>query len=190
MDRGLSNATGWNYWTCALSAGSASFGPYEQVVAHWRSGIPPGQSFPPRTSFDATDLRSWLGQIAIARIERDPFDVRFSLWGTRLTEWWGVDYTNRRVGEASKDPDAWRRTEGRYFAEMAARPFIGIAAGSLGQHDRSYKKVLGLDLPLGTDGLLTHVLAVHMQIDLEAGPSDIMPGCTMTRFDPAEVGAS
>lgn len=110
-------------------------------------------------------------------------DVRFTLWGTRLTQWWGVDYTHRRVGEVAKDPDVWQRTESRYFAAMAEKPFIGIAAGRLDQHDRSYKKVIGVDLPMGEEAVLTHVLAVHMEIDLEMSPTEFLPGCRMVSMD-------
>jgi hypothetical protein len=176
------NETHWDYWTCPLRAPAASFGGWEGVVELWSGRIPTGQRLPPRSSFDILDLRGWWGQVAIARIEHNPLDVRFTLWGTRLTDWWGVDYTNKRIGEISKNPEAWLETEGRYFAAMANEPFIGIAAGPLDQHGRSYKKVMSIDLPMGTEDALTHVLAVHMEIDLEASPMDMLPGCRMTRF--------
>lgn len=174
-------ATRWEYWASPLEEKAASFGVYAAMVELWRARIPPGDLLPPRPCFDFLDFRGWWGRVAVAQIERDPFDVRFSLWGTKLTEWWGVDYTNRRLGEASKNPEVWRHTEGRYFAAMAERPFIGVASGRLDQHDRSFKKVVSLDLPLGKGRTLTHVMAVHMEIDLMLSASDILPNCRMSK---------
>lgn len=177
------NLTHWDYWACPLGSPPEHFGRYASIVAHWQRSRRELSGLPPRAVFDVTDLRGWLGRVAIARIEHHPFDVRFSLWGTRLVEWWGVDYTNRRLGEAARDPDLWRRTEGRYFATMARMPFIGIAAGRLDQHDRSYKKVMSLDLPLGEGRTLTHVLALHQEIDLSSTPADLLPECGMEWVD-------
>lgn len=177
------NPTAWNYWRCELDTAAMTFGPFAGMVELWRSRIPAGGALPSRRAFDFADFRKWWGHIAIARIEREPFDVRFTLWGTKLTQWWGVDYTGRRIGEAAKNPEVWKRTEGRYFEAMAGRPFIGIAAGRLDQHDRSYKKILSVDLPMGEGAKLTHVLAVHMEIDLEVSAPEFLHGCPMTGMD-------
>jgi len=179
MSESGQNLTNWHYWQCSPDVEPAAFGPYAGLVALWRSRLQGGDILPPRSAFDFIDFRGWWGRVAIARIERDPFDVRFSLWGTQLTDWWGVDYTNRRLGEAAKNPELWSGTEGHYFARMAREPFIGIACGQLDQHDRSFKKVIGLDLPMGEGRTLTHVMAVHMEIALGTTPSDVMPDCPL-----------
>lgn len=173
------NTTNWNFWQCPVETPPSQFGPFADLVSLWQGRIVQPGGLPARADFDFMDFRGWFGRVAIARIARDPFEVRFSLWGTQLTDWWGTDYTGRKLGESANDPEAWLQTEGRYFQSMAAAPFIGVASGGLDQHDRSFIRVLGLDLPLGDASGLTHVLAVHMQIDQGATPETVLPDCPL-----------
>lgn len=174
-----STSTEWRYWRCGLDTPAESFGIYRTIVETWRGRIPDGEQLPRRSAFDFPDFRAWWGRVAIARIERAPFDVRFTLWGTTLRDWWGVDYTGRRIGEAAKNPEAWTLTEGLYFAEMTQEPFIGVAAGNLSQHDRSYISVISLDLPVGNENGVSHVFALHLAVRDGQGPMQIMPDCPM-----------
>ena len=152
----------------------------------WHGRCAKGNLLPRRKDFDFPDFRGWWGRIAIARVTQDPFDVRFVLWGTKLTDWWGVDYTNRQLGSASANPDAWRSTEFRYFEAMARQPFIGIAGGDLTQHDRSYITVLGIDLPLSSDGqTMSHALTAHIQMRRGETMAHVLPDCPVTVFDTA-----
>ena len=106
---------GWSYGACPLDADVASFGPFRGLVDLWSRRRLEGAALPLRAAIDITDVRPWLGRVAIARIERSPFQVRFVLWGTELTQWWGVDYTNKVVGELSQSPVAWGRCGDRIF---------------------------------------------------------------------------
>jgi hypothetical protein len=128
------------------------------------------------------DFKGWLGRIFIAQIERDPFNLRFTLWGTQLTEWWGVDYTNKTLGSVSSDPQALQAVELAYFKEMDREPFIGVACGVLDQYDRAFIKVIGLDLPLIDDGNLTKVLSAHLEIDPDKDIPDILPDCPIMQY--------
>lgn len=128
------------------------------------------------------DFKAWLGRIFIARIEREPFNLRFTLWGTQLTEWWGVDYTNKTLGSVSDDPQALQAVELAYFREMDREPFIGVACGVLDQYQRAFIKVIGLDLPLVDDGSLTQVLSAHIEIESDRDIPDILPDCPIVRY--------
>ena len=177
-------ATNWHYGMCASDTAPAAFGPFADLVAMWHDKRAPEDRLPLRRAFDFPDFRGWWGRIAIARITQDPFDVRFVLWGTKLTDWWGVDYTNRQLGSAAANPAAWRSTEFRYFEAMARHPFIGIASGDLAQHDRSYLTVLGLDLPLSLDGeTLSHALTVHVEMKGGQTMDELLPDCPITPFE-------
>jgi hypothetical protein len=182
-DRGAS--TNWSYWRAPLDAAAETFGPFAGLATLWRSRRPP--ELARRSDFAFEDFRGWWGRIAIARFDADPFDVRFVLWGTVLTRWWGVDYTGKRLGEASADPDAWLRTEGVYFRAMAADPFIGVASGDLEQHGRRHVRVLGLDLPLGGDDGVSHVLTAHVELPHRQTPMSVLKDCPMRPFDPGAV---
>ena len=138
---------------------------------------------PPRAAFPVEDFASWMGRIFIAKIETNPFDLRFTLWGTTLTEWWGVDYTGKTLGRQSIKPDTWI-VERRYFQAMSRTPFIGLAGGCLSQHRRDHIKVLGLDLPLSNEqGTgLGRVLSAHLQVELDEDFDILLPDCPRSLF--------
>ena len=148
----------------------------------WQSRAPGDGRLPGRGDFDVFDFKEWMGRIFIARIERAPFNLRFTLWGTQLTEWWGVDYTNKTLGSVSDDPQALQAVELAYFREMDREPFIGVACGVLDQYQRAFIKVIGLDLPLIDDGNLTQVLSAHLEIDPAQDIPDFLPDCPVVRY--------
>lgn len=177
----------WRYNSCDLETDPSLFGPFQDIVKMW-SDRRQGEALPSRRDFDFFDFKEWWGRISIAKIELDPLNVRFVLWGTQLTAWWGVDYTNKEVGEASISPDVWKLVEWRYFERMTKSPFIGVAYGPLDQHGRKTMKVMGIDLPLAQNGAVTHVVSAHIKIRLEDTPDTILPDLPSSPIDPAEVG--
>ena len=167
--------TKWDYAACALMSDPSTFGPFTDIVAMWRSKFAPDGGLPKRSDFDFLEFRGWWGRISIARIEQEPFDVRFVLWGTQLTEWWGVDYTQKLMGTHSITPDVWVTIEGRYFKEMVSDPFIGIVCGSLDQHLRPYIKVLGVDLPMSDGAGGIYILTAYVEIKQTDTARTVLP---------------
>lgn len=167
----------WEYAWAPLSAAAEEFGPFKEFVHIWQSKRGPNGELPARKDFDFIDFRPWWGKISIAKVERNPFTIRFVLWGTQLTEWWGVDYTNKVLGSAALTPEAWKLVEGKYFELMDEDPFIGVVSGYLDQHDRPYVKVLGIDLPLSDGDGLSHIVSAHIEIDTSAKPESILTDC-------------
>lgn len=172
----------WRYTMCPLDTDAERFGPFRSLVGKWHDRIGDGRTLPRRSEFHFEDFSEWLGRIFIAKVEREPFNLRFTLWGVKLVEWWRVDYTNRTLGELSSNPDLWESTEIRYFAAMDSDPFIGLASGYLSQHGRAHIKVLGLDLPFSDGNGLSHVISTHMKIDLGETIEDVVPDCPVTDF--------
>ena len=177
MGKDAATSTDWHYARCPLDTEPWRLGPFEDLVGLWqdRRG---GRRLPARADFDIEDFAPWLGRVFIARIERDPFDLRFTLWGTQLRDWWRVDYTGRTLGELSSSPEAWQ-IERRYFQAMDDDPFLGIASGYLTLHGREHVKVVALDLPMSDGGDLTHVMSAHMQIGVARTLSDVLPDCPL-----------
>lgn len=176
-------ASDWSYGCCPLDTLPQNFGPFANLVELWQQRRPDGDGLPPRRAFEMRDFEGWLGRIFIAKIEQDPIDIRFTLWGTKLADWWGVDYTGKTLGKQSENPDSWD-TERRYFETMSKAPFIGLAGGVLTQYGRDHIKVLGLDLPLSEKGGgLDQVLSAHIRIDLDENFTTIAPNCPVTPFD-------
>ncbi|MEQ9332225.1 PAS domain-containing protein [Thalassobaculum sp.] len=174
-------ASDWRYATCALEVEPRLLGPFGELVALWQDRRRDGRPLPMRDDFDITDFAPWLGRIFVARIEHDPFDIRFTLWGTQLRDWWRVDYTGRTLGELSADPQAWR-VERDYFQAMYREPFLGIASGYLSQYGRDHVKLLGLDLPLSDGAGMTQILSAHLQIGLSKTVEDVLPDCPLVSF--------
>lgn len=172
----------WRYTMCRLDTDAACFGPFRGLVEKWRSRIDDGRRLPRRGDFHFEDFADWLGRVFIAKVERDPFNLRFTLWGVKLVEWWRVDYTNKTLGELSSNPELWQLTEIQYFARMDEAPFIGLASGYLSQHGRGHIKVLGLDLPFSDGEGLTHVISTHMKIDLGESIENVLPDCPIEDF--------
>lgn len=165
----------WTYGMCALDTPSERFGPFESLIECWNRRRDDGR-LPARGDFPVEDFALWMGRIFIARMEWEPFNLRFTLWGTTLVEWWGVDYTNKTLGEESIAPENWR-DELAYFRDMARAPFIGVASGYLSQHERRFIKVVGLDMPMGDADQVSHVLSAHVKIALDASVESVMPDC-------------
>ena len=171
----------WRYGHCALDASPEAFGPFEDLVSLWQSKRR-GRSFPARADFDVTEFKPWLGRIAIANLETDPFNVRFVLWGTQLAEWWGADYTNKSLGDLAKNPELFKEVEGQYFLDMKTDPFIGMIEGQLERHYERYRKLMGVDLPLGSDGTVEQVMLVHEEIDPDASLEELLPKSPVQYF--------
>jgi|GEM_PF-548353 len=176
----------WRYCQCPLETEADRFGPFRGLVSRWRERIAPGARLPRRGDFQVEDFSEWLGRIFIAKVEREPFNLRFTLWGVKLVDWWRVDYTNRTLGELSADPDLWKMTEIQYFHEMDRAPFIGVASGFLSLYGRAHIKVLGLDLPFSDGDGLSHVISSHMKIDVGETIEDVLPDCPAVEFRPRE----
>ncbi len=164
----------WRYGHCSLNADPSDFGPFEGLVSLWQSKRN-GRLFPARADFGVAEFKPWLGRIAIVNLETDPFNVRFVLWGTQLAEWWGADYTNKSLGDLAAQPELFKEVEGQYFLEMKSGPFIGLIEGKLEQHYHRYRKLMGVDLPLGSDGTVEQVLLVHEEIAPDASLEELLP---------------
>lgn len=173
--------TKWDYAGCPFDADPLQFGPFENIVMLWRSKIAREVDLPDRKDFDFFDFKGWWGKISIAKIESDPFDIRFVLWGTQLTNWWGVDYTNKLMGTQSITPELWQTVESAYFKAMVDEPFIGVVCGSLDQHDRPFVKVLGVDLPMkdGSGGM--SVLSAYIEVTQSDTAASVLPKAVFNR---------
>ena len=174
------SAVDWRYAMCPMDIHPRFFGPFAELVERWHKRRGAGGRLPRRSDFEMKDFKGWFGQIFIARLEREPFNLRFTLWGTQLVEWWQVDYTNKTLGSQSLDPEAWKSSELRYFQEMDKAAFIGITSGRLTQHEREFIKVMAVDLPLSEGHGISHVISAHIQVELEDEIETLLPDCPFT----------
>jgi len=177
--RALAN---WEYGACRLDLEPDRFGPFADLLVLWGDRYRRRSALPHRGDFDFFDFQGWWGRISILKIEREPFDGRFVLWGTQLVNWWGVDYTNKLLGSQSITPEVWQAVESKYLRAMSDDPFIGLVCGRLDQHRRPFIKVLGVDLPLSDGERLSHVLSGYIEVDQDVTVATGLPDCEILRY--------
>lgn len=153
----------WFYKGYALDSPSRAFGEMDTFVSTWQKKMGERAGIPLRTDFDFFDFQKYWGRVSIADFCHDPFDVRFRLWGTTLTEWWGMDYTNRYISQEKDAAETWERAEKPYFKQIAAGNCIGAFSGSLEVFNRDHIRVKGVELPLIRDGKIAQVITVYQR---------------------------
>ena len=155
----------WTWRGYAPQTPPERFGPLAEIAQLWRSRWHDERTFPHWSDFDLMDFQGWWGQIALHEIQREPFDLCSVLWGTRLTNWWGADYTQRLMSTIEPWQRVWQEHEFPYFQALIQRRLIGFVTGSLSAYDRSFTYVRGIDLPLQKDGTISHVMTVFQAYD-------------------------
>ncbi len=165
------NIKGWTYRIFADDLDAGSFGPFAPLVDIWRAKSGEGR-YPAWRDFDPLeDFAGWWGRLSLAEIIDDPFDIEFALWGTALTDWWGIDYTRKKMSEVYRNRRAnWEKYEGPYFKTLTGAGGIGIVVGDLRALERGHVVVQGVDLPLSRDGRVSHVLSGYRQAGDEDDP--------------------
>ena len=146
----------FNFYPCDTPA--MDFGPFEPFVDLWRQKGARQDGLPTWRDFDILDFEGWWGQVSMGELHIDPVDLTFRLWGTKLTDWWGFDYTNKSLSQTTVTKEIWFEKELQYLTDFASAPKLGFITGSLIDHGRDYRLVHGIDLPLGRNGRVTHVL--------------------------------
>jgi len=151
--------------TFPLNTSGDVFGPLEGFVTLWKTKHDARGDLPIWRDFDIMDFEGWWGQISMAEISLDPVDLTFRLWGTKLTDWWGFDYTNKSFAKTTLNLNSWIKKEQQYIADFAAEPKFGMLKGTLAEKGHDYHWVTAVDLPLGADGKVTHMLSAYRLVD-------------------------
>ena len=164
----------WTYRTYdpETAPGAGAFGPLSPTVALWRSRMGTAGELPLWRDFDILDFEGWWGQLSLAELHRDPIYARWVLWGTWLVDWWGKDYTNQVISQQPYLGSVWEKSERPYLEQVTKHRLMGFITGTLGQQQRDYVHVHGVDLPLGKDGVVTHVMSAYR---LREADDDFVP---------------
>lgn len=157
----------WEYFAYPSDKPAGDFGPLESFVKVWRSKCPEPGVFPAWRDFDLMDFRGWWGQISLAEMHYDPFNLRWALWGTKITHWWGVDYTNRFITDIPSVKDVWENHERGYLQRLTGERLIGYVTGSLTPQERKFYYINGVDLPLERNGVITHIMSAYQLCEID-----------------------
>lgn len=144
---------------------ASSFGPLTSFINLWQDKSPSAEIFPQWRDFQFMDFDGWWGQISLAEIHTNPLDFRWALWGTKITDWWGVDYTNKYISDIPEVRDVWENFEKPYIQRIIDDRLIGYVFGTLSPQGRDFKHICGIDLPLEKDGNITHILSAYHLCD-------------------------
>lgn len=142
-----------------------AFGKLKTFVELWRSKWTEDGHFPRWRDFDPLEFEGWWGQVSLAKVIYEPVDLHWILWGTAITDWWGSDYTNKRVSEMSNVSDVWENFERGYVERLIDERWIGFVSGALSPQKREFKHICGVDLPLEKEGDISHILSAYVLSD-------------------------
>lgn len=168
------NIKGWTYRIFSDDLAGDTFGPFGSIVDLWRKKAGSGEArkrYPEWRDFELEDLAEWWGRLSLVDVRNDPFDIEFALWGTQLTEWWGIDYTRKKMTETYENRRVnWKKYEGPYFSHLTGNGGIGMVSGDLRALGRGFMIVQGIDLPLLKDGRVRQVLSAYRLPDENEEP--------------------
>lgn len=153
----------WIYSAFNPDTKASDFGLLGSFIDIWRRKSPTSGKFPEWRDFDLMDFEGWWGQMSLAELHDDPFDFRWALWGTKMADWWGVDYTNKYISEIPEVYEVWNTYEKPYIQRIVNDRLIGHVTGTLSPQEREHLYICGVDLPLEQDGRITHLMsACHL----------------------------
>lgn len=166
----------WVYCTYKADVSASALGPLKNFMILWRSKWKHNSSFPTWRDFRFMEFEDWWGQLSLAELHNDPFDLRWALWGTKISDWWGSDYTNRFISQIPEVHDVFQRHEKPYLEHLVKHRQIGFFCGNLAPQNRNYLSICGVDLPLETHGAITHILSAYVLTDPdEPFEPDVVP---------------
>lgn len=114
--------------------------PLQQLLDYWH-GKCDGRAMPFRDAIDPLELRFVLGNVLLAEIvSGDRLRFRYRLWGTRLTQDYGVEMTGRHVDELQPSALA-ARVQQAYLDVVATglpqrQQFDEVIDGRMFMHER------------------------------------------------------
>ncbi len=153
----------WTYEVFDYNTTPEQFGVFESFVALWRAKRG-DREMPSWTDFDFYDFKGWHGLIAVWEVVTEPFDLRYRLWGSTLTEVFGFDNTGKYYSEMGP---CYTENDLAYFAELCRSGSIGMNHGDLDWLQKGHKSAGFISLPLSDDGsAVNHLLTAFTETDI------------------------
>lgn len=140
----------WAYDVFDRNTPPSDFGPFEDLVNVWKSKWV-GNDLPAWRDFDFDDFAGWYGSLIVEDIiPEGNGDVRFRLWGTKVTDLFHRDLTGKCMSEV--EDDWFDPEEYELVTRIVEEGVIIRSRGHLGWEGREYRKIITLELPLAEDG--------------------------------------
>lgn len=131
---------------------------FEDMVRLWQKKRD-GRPSPAWSDFDFHDFVGWHGRIAVLEVFRQPFDMRYRLFGEEIAERYKADFTGKLLSElvdSGREPP-----EDLEFYEMLTREMlIARVSGELFWLKRPHVTSTFVEFPLSENSeTMTHLLA-------------------------------
>ncbi len=147
---------GWTYDVFAPDEDDPLIEPFASFVSLWRAKRG-GKRFPAWQDFDILDFSDWWGWLAIRDIvPAESLTFEYRLWGTLVTDLYGVDMTGRTVSRAEDTETSLSvglaEEDYVFYQKIIEDGLIGLMCGE--QHWRGHRHVRygALCVPLADDG--------------------------------------
>ncbi len=139
----------WEYEVFSPDEPAENFGIFSEFISIWQNKRS-ANSIPLKSDFDFYDFVGFHGNIYIVEvINRDPVDMKFRLFGSHLTEMYGVDNTGLSLSRIEDDYDEY---DIHFLTSLAERNCIGRSSGPIYWMNREYRKIHLVDVPMSKDG--------------------------------------
>ncbi|MEQ8665313.1 MAG: hypothetical protein RIC16_06280 [Rhodospirillales bacterium] len=120
-----------------------------------------GRIGPALKDYDWDELKPWWGRMVITDILRDPFDYRYRLFGTHLTDVFETDPTGRKASELMDDTRYEISHDMQFYRFLCDNPAVVHSHGVLYWQDRDHIECDFVEVPLSHDGVtVTNVFSV------------------------------
>ena len=150
----------WKYETFDLDIEPDLFPGFEYVIELWlkKKG---DRRLPSWADFDFRDFKGWHSHIAVTENRYDPYDYRYRLFGSSISELFEVNYTGKWRSSFEDDDEAMAEDWDLEFYEMTSRKMlISRVSGTLYWLKRSHVKLGFMEFPLSDNGdQVTHGLS-------------------------------
>lgn len=143
--------SGWEYHIYSRNTVPPDLAHAEKFIRLWQSKSEGGNAqIPSWKNFDFLDFRGLHGRIVLQRVEREPFDIRYTLWGTKAAQIYGQDLTGKALSELEGDRS---RVELEYLHRLVEVGGFGMIKGPIYWEGRMHRTISFVDLPLSDDGV-------------------------------------
>ncbi len=133
-----------------LDSEGSMFPGFEDLHALWK--LKKADRFLPAwKDFDLQDLQPWWGKMCVIDFTYDPFDFKFRLWGTQITDLYQIDYSQKWYSDLYEQ-GVYPEDDKPYFEKIARENLIGKNNDTLDWYGRGHVTAYFLDLPLSDDG--------------------------------------
>lgn len=143
------------------------FGDFKSLIEIWQNAAK-SAPVPVWRDFDFRDFVGWHGNLAVADVI-EPFDLRYRIWGSDITNLLGKDMTGHLFSEAYNTADWGIVVE--TISNVLSRPCFNYLWGPLPRTSRQFVSFQAVDLPMSSSGERVDMI-MHAMLPIRYGEKE------------------